>query len=739
MSDFIPSVSVIINTLGRADLLSDALRGLTSLDWPKLEVVVVNGPSDDHTHDVIQQWADRIKIGFCPEANLAKSRNIGLSLSSGEIVAFIDDDAVPHPSWLKALVEPYRDERVGAVGGHTIGRMGSVYQARTTLCDRFGDPYFVSSHVDLRVFSEPGSWIYPAMLGTNSSMRRTAIEAIGGFDEVFSYYLDETDICLRLIDAGWRIEHAPEALIWHQFASSALRSSNMTRRSVHAIIRSHCYFINRHGTKPWSPQIAKEAADRLATLRQQWLGGNLGSLKDGVIDTRHRAKLDREVDAALQEGFHLAQLRATNVHGDWQPAECSDFQAFHRETSPTFAIAFVCRYFDREAESGIPRWTKLLANGLADRGHQVHIITEATDPETRIRFTNGIWTHQIQSNAADFGWIAERYGMPADQAQWAASVYQHVAALRSFGLDILSFPIWDLEGVGCLDNQDLTICMSLHTSYGLSTKFRSDWAARPLLRDAIANRMIKAENLVLAETPHLLANSQSIVVELENQSNVQLHARARLAVHGVDLPGQASHSDISETRSVLFVGRFEKRKGIDIALAAVASALENDVPLQAIFVGGESLGDVIDAALQQRVDLLVEKKKLEFRGIVAREELETLYQAADIALLPSRYESFGLVAAEALATGSVVLGLNVGGIAEVVTSNHDGILVIPDEKASDALAKALTDLVADPIRLRQMQANARQSASDRFSIDRMINEAEDAFLGFLARDRSASN
>ncbi|GLV28223.1 hypothetical protein TomTYG75_07460 [Sphingobium sp. TomTYG75] len=729
MKDEMPSVSIIINTLGRADLLGDCLRGMTGLEWPNLEVIVVNGPSDDHTDEILEHWAHRIKIGRCPEANLAKSRNIGLSLAAGEIIAFLDDDAVPHPSWLAALVQLYNNPEVGAVGGHTIGRLGSIYQARTTLCDRFGDPFFVSAHLDLSPFCRPESWIYPSMLGTNSSVRRSAIEGIGGFDETFSYYLDETDICVRLIDAGWKIEYAPDALVWHQFASSALRSSNMTHRSVHAIVRSHSYFINRHGTSNWTPEVAKDAADRLQVLRKQWLGGNRASLKEGGIDSRHHAKLDREVHVALEEGFRLAQVNAANMAGPWRREAVPPFLPFATAIQRKLTVAFICRHFSDENESGIPRWTKLVAKGLADRGHQVHVVMEARDSEIRIRYKNGYWRHEIRSNASDHRWISERFGLPPDQAQWAASVYQHAAVLKSFNLDLLSFPIWDLEGVACLDLPSVEVCVSLHTSYGLSAKFNKEWASQPLLRDAIVTRMIAAENLVLRQASHLLANSRSIVAELNRQSGTSLDDRVRYAVHGVDI-GKAPCFEDKQSGLVLFVGRFERRKGIDIALSAFVKATEEDSNLRGIFVGGEKLEGVVSTATLARAQPLIDTGRLELRGVVTREDLDQLYRAADIALLPSRYESFGLVAAEALAAGCAVLGLDVGGIAEVVTSGTNGVLVPDNEDAAEALAMAMNRTRADEAALRSMQHAARTAAEEHFSTQLMVQNVEAAFLAF---------
>src|SRR4051812_1865009 len=107
-----PSFSIIINTYNRGPFLQDAIVGLSELDYDDFEVVVVNGPSTDNTEEVLAGWAGRIKIGHCPEPNLSMSRNVGIELAAGDCVAFIDDDAVPHPSWLKVIAPHYTNPRV---------------------------------------------------------------------------------------------------------------------------------------------------------------------------------------------------------------------------------------------------------------------------------------------------------------------------------------------------------------------------------------------------------------------------------------------------------------------------------------------------------------------------------------------------------------------------------------------------------------------------------------------------
>ena len=117
MPETTPSISVIVNTYNRGAWLDDALRGLAGLDYPAFEVIVVNGPSTDTSAEVIARWGTAIKALRCDCANLSVSRNVGIAAAAGDLIAFIDDDAVPHPQWLRRLAGPYRDPAVGAVGG----------------------------------------------------------------------------------------------------------------------------------------------------------------------------------------------------------------------------------------------------------------------------------------------------------------------------------------------------------------------------------------------------------------------------------------------------------------------------------------------------------------------------------------------------------------------------------------------------------------------------------------------
>ncbi len=122
------NVSVVISTLDRCETLRKTLLSLSQQRYRDFEVIVVNGPSTDGTDQLLAQWHDRIKVGRCPVANLSVSRNIGIAMAAGDIVAFIDDDAIPHPCWIERIVDGYDRPDIGAVGGFVFDNTGFSFQ-----------------------------------------------------------------------------------------------------------------------------------------------------------------------------------------------------------------------------------------------------------------------------------------------------------------------------------------------------------------------------------------------------------------------------------------------------------------------------------------------------------------------------------------------------------------------------------------------------------------------------------
>ncbi len=156
--------------------------------------------------------------------------------------------------------------------------------------------------------------------------------------------------------------------------------------------------------------------------------------------------------------------------------------------------------------------------------------------------------------------------------------------------------------------------------------------------------------------------------------------------------------------TLLTVASLTRRKAHDVLIDALAPLASRS--WQARFVGGREFDPQWTAALQDRVNRLQLQDRIHFVGAV--DALEAEYRGADVFVLPSRFEGYGMVFAEALAAGLPVIAARVGAVPDVVPDSA-GILVPPDDPA--ALSDALDRLLTREDLRRQLQAGARAAAS----------------------------
>jgi glycosyltransferase involved in cell wall biosynthesis len=726
-----PSISVVICTYNRAESLSDTLRGVGQLDYPDYEVIVVNGPSHDSTESLlVVEQKGLVKAIKCSSRNISASRNIGVAAAGGEIVAFIDDDAVPHPKWLSFLAPKYADERVGGVGGFTVDNTGQRFQSRKVLCDRYGNAHSVSAMFDERPFSRIGSPLYPSLLGTNSSFRRNALERIGGFDNTFSYFLDETDVCLRLVDVGYLVVFEPSALVFHQFAPSHLRTPHRVKRTYYPIALSKAYFIIRHGCA----QSVEQAGRELVAFREKVLSENELLLQGGAITEAHRVSLDQDVLRGISDGTRAAMAAAQVTRGDL--ARASVEPSFAKAlASKHMRVALVSQNFSPLESTGIGRWTWMLAKGLTERGHIVHVITRGNEPSTR--FANGYWTHSLPDDPIAGEIVAIEKKIPHAIASRAAAVCQALRYAKSFGIDLVSFPIWDVEGIGIVDEPDVSVVMSLHTTFGLARPYVKEWGVRPLQAHFEVEPTIAAEHRLLKEVPHILGNSKAIVADLAQLSGAELSSKTTVVPHGTPDPfvlrseRRAMRKPDGHPIKLAYVGRFEPRKGFDIAALVFDRLLQMGLDISVEMVGDEVSPQIATSLASLGVTRLLVHKAAKVGGFADRERLDDLLSSAHAVLMPSRYASFGLVAIEAMAAGAPVVALRSGGLSEVIEDGISGRLVNSDGNEVAAIVEILADIVRDPTLRTMLSKGARETFDRRFRIDLMIDGVEDAFRAAL--------
>ncbi|WP_435230537.1 glycosyltransferase family 2 protein [Pseudopelagicola sp. nBUS_20] len=239
------SVSVVVVSRGRRTALKRCLTGISQLANTLFEVIVV---SDAEGLDAVAELAfsNDVKCVHCKVSNISVARNIGISHAMGDIVAFIDDDSVPETGWLYHLTSPFQSSDVVAAGGFVRGRNGISMQWTAQTVSRTGEtsPFQLETQNPVELHPVDGRSIKTE--GTNMAFRREKLAELGGFDPSFKYFLDETDLNLRLTQAGLTTAIVPLAEVHHGYLANFQRNGARIPRDLKEIGASLAVFLRKH-------------------------------------------------------------------------------------------------------------------------------------------------------------------------------------------------------------------------------------------------------------------------------------------------------------------------------------------------------------------------------------------------------------------------------------------------------------------------------------------------------------
>jgi D-inositol-3-phosphate glycosyltransferase len=201
----------------------------------------------------------------------------------------------------------------------------------------------------------------------------------------------------------------------------------------------------------------------------------------------------------------------------------------------------------------------------------------------------------------------------------------------------------------------------------------------------------------------------------------------------IDKETAIEETGINYKNIILFVGRITKAKGLGIlvkAFARVKSNFNEDIKL--LVIGGDTSGVMhseAESREQKHLKRLIKQLNLKddvlFLGPVNRELLPHMYSIADICAVPSLYESFGLVAVEAMSCGTPVIASKVGGLAHTVIDGYSGLHFSPGR--ADHLAKAILKLLTDSEKLEKIGLNARLRTAKEFGLERTVKQIKSLY------------
>jgi glycosyltransferase involved in cell wall biosynthesis len=202
-----PKISVVVCSYNGALTIRDTFDGLRDLAYTNFEVIVVNDGSTDDTPDIAGEYD--VRLISTENRGLSNARNTGWQEATGEIVAYIDDDAYPDPHWLHYLAWTFMHTDYIGVGGPNIAPPGDGPIA-DCIANAPGGPVHV-------LLTDTEAEHIP---GCNMAFRRDALAAIDGFDPRYRAAGDDVDVCWRLQENVGKIGFHAAAVDWHHRRNS---------------------------------------------------------------------------------------------------------------------------------------------------------------------------------------------------------------------------------------------------------------------------------------------------------------------------------------------------------------------------------------------------------------------------------------------------------------------------------------------------------------------------------------
>ena len=385
------------------------------------------------------------------------------------------------------------------------------------------------------------------------------------------------------------------------------------------------------------------------------------------------------------------------------------------DEEPALRIALICfhscpvgRLGDTKT-GGMNVYVRQIAGELAATGCQVDVFTRAHDPDEPpiVPIGGGARVIHLEAGPPD-STLDDLYSCTSEFTESVVLFQQR----EGVEYDLIHSHYW-LSGIIAIDLSRLWDIPHIATFHTLArTKQRARAGERESAERAQAEQHIIDSAKALVVSTSIEQNDISKLYEV-NGAHIEVippgvdttlfsPAETRKARQKLKLPNK---------RTILYVGRIEPLKGLDILLRAIA-LLDDKTDVHLLIVGGNLDKDIELERLRTLAASLGISDIVTFTGSVNQRQLPIYYNAADIFVLPSWYESFGLAALEAMSCGTPVVVSRVGGLTTFIDHGKTGNLV--PWRCPDAFARNLETLLDNPA-LRQAMGSAARSKATRMS------------------------
>lgn len=375
---------------------------------------------------------------------------------------------------------------------------------------------------------------------------------------------------------------------------------------------------------------------------------------------------------------------------------------------------------------GMTVYVREVARALAGQGIAVDIFTRRSEPGDDVAWLSpGVRVIQIEAGPLDLS----KEDLPSFIPQFTSNLAEYVE-LEGLSYDIIHSHYW-LSGKVAARLKERWSVPFVHTFHTLgrvkNEALRAGDLPEPPLRLVGEGKVIEEACAIVASTDE----ERRCLVDLYSAHPERIHLIPPGVDHRLFTPGDKTEArrllgiDPAD-KVLLFVGRLQPLKAVDTAIQALAELADRDRRIRLLVVGGASgqTGQSEPQRLARLADSLGVSSRLTFVPAQPQTALPDFYRAADVCLVPSHTESFGLVALEAQSCGLPVVASSVGGLKHIVQHGRTGYLVSP--WSPRAFAERAFRIMTDEATQQNMSSLAVCSSGD-FSWERSARELKELY------------
>jgi D-inositol-3-phosphate glycosyltransferase len=410
------------------------------------------------------------------------------------------------------------------------------------------------------------------------------------------------------------------------------------------------------------------------------------------------------------------------------------------------AIALISEHGDpaaevgKEAAGGQNVYVRQVGEALAALGYQVDMFTRKANPYDPEIVQHSPSCRTIRLIAGPQSYVSRDEMMPY-MPEFVESLLRFQNK-HSMNYQVIHTHYWMSGWVGIQLRQHYPVKL-IHTYHSLgAVKYLSIPEIPPIAnqRLAIEKDILENYDCVVATSPQEQDDLRQLVSTLGHTQVIPCGTDVEnFQVMSKPVSRDTLNIDLQD-KVILYVGRFDERKGIETLVRAVGqiyaggddAALDLD-RLRLVIVGGSDPSQS-DGQERLRIEKLVAElgitDQTDFVGMVGHDRLPLYYSAADVCVVPSHYEPFGLVAIEAMACGTPVVASAVGGLNFTVVDEETGLLVPPQNV--DGFAQAIKRTLVDRVWAQKARKKSAQRVLTYFSWSGVAQQLSDLYRELLA-------